>query len=282
VLDDGTGGTVRPRRHRRRRRLDVEQVVEGQFLPLQLAEVPDAPGFLGGVERRLLVGVLAIPEDHQALDRKVDPGGQPVFGRRQVPGDGGIVVRRVAEHLGRHLPAAFRRNAAGAEHLEHRVVVLGVDHGEDELEVLRRRPEHRGPAHVDVFDGVLEADVGIGDGRLERVQIHRHQVEPVDLQLRHGPRVGREIPAGQQAGMDSGVKGLHPAVENLRESGHLVHRRHRQPGFLEAGRRAAGGHQLPPQLHQAPGESDDTALVADGNQGARHGNSITAHSPHSR
>ena len=68
-------------------------------------------------------------------------------------------------------------------------VLVGVGHDGDVLVVLGRRPDQAGAADVDVLDRLLERDAGPGDRRLERVQVHDHQVDRLDalsLERRRG------------------------------------------------------------------------------------------------
>ena len=84
--------------------VDVEQVVERELLALALGQVPHAARLLGDVERGALARVLAVAERLDPLHRDDRcRRGSPSSLRRQVAGDGRVVVGGVGEHLGREL-----------------------------------------------------------------------------------------------------------------------------------------------------------------------------------
>jgi hypothetical protein len=115
VLDYGAGRAIDPAVDRQGRRLDIQQVVERQLLPLELAEITNPPGLLGGVERRLLVRILPVPERHHPRQREVEPGRHVLVGRRLVGRDRGVVFGHVAEDLGGEAAAGRgRRSRSGA------------------------------------------------------------------------------------------------------------------------------------------------------------------------
>ena len=176
----------------------------------------------------------------------------------------------MGEDLGRERPARLLGHAALAQHLQYPGVVQRVHHRDHVLVVLTGGPEHGGPAHVDVLDGVLEGDVRIGDGGLKGIEIDRHQPERDDPVLRHDGAVLRQIGPAQEPPVDQGVEGLHPAVQDLGEAGDLVHIGDSHPGLPQRPRGAAGGDDLPAKLHQRPGELHDAPLVTHGNQRAFH------------
>src|SRR5690606_30432185 len=59
-------------------------------------------------------------------------------------------------------------------------------------------------------------------------------------------------------------------VHDLRETGDVADVLHVEPCLTKRSCGAAGGHQLPPHLGQAPGEGDETGLVGYGKKCAWH------------
>ena len=61
------------------------------------------------------------------------------------------------------------------------VLRCGGDHRDTRV-VLRGGTHHRGPADVDLFNAFVDPGTGC-DGGLERVEVHRHQVEGSDIEF---------------------------------------------------------------------------------------------------
>src|SRR5438093_2806592 len=65
-----------------------------------------------------------------------------------------------------------------------------------------------------------------------------------------------------------GVQRLHAAVHHLGETRHLLDRNHGDPALPEGLGGATGGHDLPAERDQLPGELHDAALVRHRQQGS--------------
>ncbi len=70
----------------------------------------------------------------------------------------------------------------------------------------------------------------------------------------------------QDAAMDRGLQGLHPAVHDLGEARVVAHLDHLQPGIAQRLGRAAGRQDLDPVRGQRLAELDQALLVGDGDQ----------------
>ena len=93
--------------------------------------------------------------------------------------------------------------------------------------ILGRTPQHGGPANVDVLDGVMQMDPGLGHCRLEGVEIHHHQIDGQDAVLAHRGLMHRIAAQVQQPAVNPRVQRLHPTIEHLREAGVLGNVAHR-------------------------------------------------------
>ena len=62
-------------------------------------------------------------------------------------------------------------------------------------------------ADIDILDAGLVTGAG-GDGRLERIQVDRHQIDGRDAVGGHGVPVGGQVAARQDAAMDCWMQGL--------------------------------------------------------------------------
>ena len=177
MLDDDAGRRVELA-HALERRIAVGDVVEGQLLALDLLSLRHrgADGAGIGVERRLLMRVLAIAQIKLLAEREIQIVGES---RRraadragEVRGHHGVVLRGMRERLGREfLP---HRNAGralrGRQIVEQRAVIAGIDDHGDVGVVLGRRPHHGRTADVDVLDGVV---VGCSPGARRSPQTDR-------------------------------------------------------------------------------------------------------------
>ena len=84
-----------------------------------------------------------------------------------------------------------------AQLLQDRVVGLRLDDDRGEVEVLRRRADHRRAADVDVLDHLFLVDAAAGGGLLERVEVHAHEVDELDLVLLRRDHVRRVVAAAR-------------------------------------------------------------------------------------
>ena len=161
---------------------------------------------------------------------------------------------------------------------EHARVVLRIDDHRHVGMVLRRGADHRRPADVDVLDAILVARA-LGDGRLERIEIHHQQIDRLDAVLRH--RAGMFLVAAhrQQAAMHLRMQGLDPAVHHFGKAGELRDIQNLEAGVLERLGGAAGRNQLDAVTGKRPGEFDQPALVGHRQQGAFDPARLAAHMP---
>ncbi len=191
----------------------------------------------------------------------IDPAAQPV-------GDGGVVGRGALVNLEGQAEVGFARHVAGVGvHLvEDHGVVSRVDHHGHRLVVLGRAAQHGRPADIDIFDGILEGAVGVGDRRLEGVEVDHHHVDRRDAVLRHLGDMGRIVAQAEQAAVDLRVQGLDPAVEHFRIAGVLGDIFHLEPGLAHHAGGAAGGEDFDAEVAQVLGEIDDAGFVGDTDQ----------------
>ena len=283
VLDDDGGG-LGELEEQAERPGEVQEVVVRELRPVKLTERAEAAGPERGAQRavegRSLMGILAVAERGHALRVQVDHRGKAegVAGGRNRRGRGGpepggdrrVVLGRPPERLQRQPPACVHRHRAARplQLLQDRRVLGRIDQHHDPLVVLRSRADHRRTAHVDLLDGVLEADSGLRGGRLERVEVHGHQIDRGDAVAREGLPVRREVTAGQDAPVDRRVECLHPPVEHLGEPRHVRDLADGQARCREGPGRAPGGQQLDAQIGQAAGQLHQPGLVGDGQERA--------------
>jgi hypothetical protein len=145
--------------------------------------------------------------------------------------------------------------------------------------VLRRGPDHRRPADVDLLDD----GVGLGPrphGLDEGIEVHDDEVEGLDLELRQLVDVLLAAAIGQDARVHLRVQGLDPTVEGLLEAGHLGHLGDGHTGRGDALRRRTGGHDGHARAVQALRELLQTGLVEHRDQGSADGDTVEVGQAH--
>ena len=253
--------------HAFERGIAVRNVVVGQLLALQLPGLRHrgADRARIGVERRLLVRVLAISKIEALGKREIQiVGERRRFGADragEICGDHGIVLRSVGERLGRELLTHADVGGAliGRELIEERAIIRGIDHDRDRGVILGRRPDHGGAADVDVLDSLVISTIGAGHGRSEGVEIHRQQIDGLDVVLAHDFLVHAAAP--EKTAVNFRVQRLDAAAHDFRKAGVLR-------DFLdwntvanqEVGG-ATGGQKLDAPLSQLARKLDDPGLV---------------------
>ncbi len=280
VLDDDARralGRVE-RFHALPRRIGIGDVVVRQLLALQLRVVGQRAvhGLQVAVEGGGLVRVLAVAHLLHLLEGQVQRLRILAAGAvrlvlsqaGQVVGDGAVVLRGVREHfLGQHEVGVVADRVAVGLHLgQHGGVVGRIDDHRHVAVVLGGRAQHGRAADVDVLDGIGQRAFILGDGLLERIQVHHQQVDGRDAVLGQRRHVFGQVAAGQDAAVHLRVQGLDAAVEHFREAGVVGHFRHGQAGLGEQLGGAAGGEELDARAVQRTGKVDDAGLVGNGKQ----------------
>ena len=161
-----------------------------------------------------------------------------------------------------------RRAAARPELLEHRLVVRRPADRDHRREALRRGAQERGAADVDHLDDVALVQLRAVDRELERIEVHAHEIEEIDVVLGESREILLELTPGENPGVHVRVQRLHAPAEHLGEAGDVLDRRHREPCLLESRRSAAARHELEPEVSEPASELDDAGLVVDGDQRA--------------
>ena len=177
-------------------------------------------------------------------------------------GNRGVIGGGAGIDLRGQLAAQFQRRVArGLHERGDFLVVLRVHDDGDVVVVLGGAAEHGGAADVDVLDGVVERDVGLRDGGLERVKVHHHEVNRRDAVLLHSGLVLSVAADVEQAAVDLRVQRLHAAIEHLGEAGVLGNVLHHESGVAERFGRAAGGNEFHARSGERLGEGDEAGLV---------------------
>ena len=250
------------------RGVEVEHVVERQLAAAELAHHREHVHARAGlrVVGGALVRVLAVGEVGDLLVGAHDHGREVVEQLGEPARDRGVVAGGGGERLDREALARGEREVAVGfrQLLQDRVVGLRLDHHRGEVEVLRRRADHRRAADVDVLDHLFVVHAAAGGGLLERVEVHAHEVDELDLVLLRRDHVRRVVAAREQAGVELRVQRLDAPAHDLREAREVVDRADLEPGRLERLGGAAGGDQLDAELGEALGEVDDPRLVRHG------------------
>ena len=143
-------------------RVQIHQVVVGKLLALQLLGARDS-ALPAGIERGLLMRILAVAQVERARRANVEKGGQAgfVFGahaaRRALMARSYAAVSAKAFLASRHSVGSERLAFAFVQLFENRGIIVGRNHHRDVLIVLRRRANHGGTADIDVLDQLRQA-----------------------------------------------------------------------------------------------------------------------------
>ena len=220
--------------------------------------------------------VLAVGEVEELLVGEHPPLRERLVAQAEPARDRSVVTGDVGERLVREpVPCLLGDRAAARLELgQDRVVALRAHHHRDRVMVLRRRADHRRAADVDVLDGLRLGDIGSRDRRLERVEVHAHEVDrldPLGLERRHVLRV---VALREQRRVEPRVEGLDATAEDLLLARELGDVGDPQPGVADRRGGATGRQQLDPHLAQPPREIDHAGLVRDRDQRPANPNRI--------
>ena len=99
--------------------------------------------------------------------------------------------------------------------------------------VLRRRPDHRGSADVDLLDCLGPCDARARHRLLEGIEARNHEVDGRDTVLGQGRQVLGHVPPGQDAPVDLRVERLDAPVEHLGKAGDFRDLDHGESGLAK-------------------------------------------------
>ena len=212
--------------------------------------------------------VLAVAQRLHALGRDGEPLrkrlafllGEPARDRRVIRGGPRIGLGRKLAAQGQRRGALVRPQLG-----DHRGVVGRIDNDGHEIMVLGRGADQRRPADVDVLDARREVRPARHRG-LEGIEVRHHEIDARDLVVDHRLLVSGVGAPRQDAAMDRGLQGLHPAVHDLGKARVIAHLDHLQPGIAQRLGRAAGRQDFNPVPGQRLAELNQALLVGDGDQ----------------
>ena len=119
----------------------------------------------------------------------------------------------------RQQPTLCECETAVGDSGKHLVVFIRINHYCDVVVVLGRCAHHRGSTDIDLLNTLGRGGSrshGLGEG----VEVHHHQLERLDSQVRKDSFVFWILHVGQESGVDTWMQCLHPTVQAFRESCH--------------------------------------------------------------
>ena len=283
--DDRGGGPEEP--SEARGAVEIEEVVVGELLPAELLETGEADARAGrGVERRRLVRILAVAKREALLELEGETGGErsgiggagrggqgPGRGLGDEPGmpghpggDRRVIGGGPLEGPGREQAPFGDRRAAPGDHRGELGILIGPGDHRREGMVLGCRPNEARAADVDQLDGIGRPAVGLRDDRLEGIEIDDHRIDRPDAVAGHDVDVIGTVAAIEEPGEDVGMERLHPAVEDLGETGDCRDVGNLHAMCLKGPSRAAGADDLDPSRFQRGGELIEARLVVDAHE----------------
>ena len=143
--------------------------------------------------------------------------------------------------------------------------------------VLGGAAKHRRTADVDVFDGVVRSDVGLGDGGFKGVEVDADEVDGGDAVVGHRALVFRVVAQTEQPAVDERVERLDATVHHFGEAGDLVDRGDGDSRLFDRLGGAAGGDDGDAEAMEFLRERDEPVFIADGDQGTADGDELRRH-----
>ena len=120
-------------------------------------------------------------------------------------------------HIGIHASSRSRQR------LQKAVVLLRTGEHRDMGMIFGSGANHRGSANIDVLNGGVPAHIVGCDGFPERVKVHHHYIDGIDLLFEEIRLMGRISPSRQDPAMDSRVEGFNATAKNLWSTGVVCH-----------------------------------------------------------
>ena len=157
---------------------NVDDIVKAELFTLQLLKAIEETT----IERGLLVWILAVAQALHLRQLNVQFSWNTgniaeirlvnltfeIFRNRA------IVSRGALENLERQFAAQRSERSIIAHGSQHAIIVSGIDHDGNGCMILCCRTQHRRPTDINILDGKLEGDIGLGHGCFKRVQVHHH------------------------------------------------------------------------------------------------------------
>ena len=235
MLDNGDS-VFREVRHHPPGGIGIQNVSERHLQPVESFGVHDASCGQGrGVQRRLLVGVLSIPQVLNSIEsqRELVPGGLGLLAA-EVSGDGGVVKSDMLEGLASQLLALLQCDLnAIRQALANPLVVRRIDDHQNVLEVLGGAADHGRATYVDVLQRVVERHIGFADRLHEWVEIDGDDVDGSGLVIGKLGHVALVVSTGQNSSVDCGMECLDPPFQNFRRASQVRDLLNVQTSILE-------------------------------------------------
>ena len=254
--------------------VQVQQVVVGKLLAVELpgGDHAGAGGVGPGVEGRLLVRVLAVAQHRPCASSAmvIVPGKGPsaVCAGKEV-GDRPIVARpcgrRPRRPAGGAAPSVVQPWAAIWSRISEYCaasVAMVV-----KAWFLAAARTSVGPPMSICSIASSSVTPWPGDGGLEGIEVHHHQLEGEDAVLGQGLHVLGIVVAAEDAAVDLRMEGLQPAVHHFREAGVLGDVADGDALAFQVLAGAAGAVDFHAGGGQPAGETGQPQLVADADQG---------------
>ena len=132
--------------------------------------------------------------------------------------------------------------------------------------ILGRRAYHRGPADIDILDGVGLGDIGTAGHALEWIEVNDDQINCADAVLLQDRQMLLHIPSSQYAAVNLGMQRLDTAIEDLRETGDIGYGRGRGSGVADRLECSPGRDNLDTKFIQAFRQFNKAVFILDAYQ----------------
>ena len=135
--------------------------------------------------------------------------------------DHAIVLRCPDERLNREAFAKFQCRFALviAHRFEYCVVIGGIHDDRDRFVILRRAPDHRRAADIDVLNCFRQSYVRLRDRGFERIKIDDHQVDRIKAAFTRFCFVFRIAALVKKPAVHAGMQSFYTAIEHFGKCG---------------------------------------------------------------
>ena len=128
--------------------------------------------------------------------------------------------------------------------IQHHGVLAGVCDDCNVLPVFGCTSHHGRAANVDVFYGVFQTAVWIGNCSFKRIEVDHQDIDGADAVVFQSLHMRGNFATGEQARMHQRVQGFDTAIEHLWKARELCHLKNGQTLGTQQLRGTPGGNQL--------------------------------------
>ena len=137
----------------------------------------------------------------------------------KVLGNQRIIIGGIAEGLRRHAFPIRKVISSLLKTMENLFIISRIRYHQDVPKILCPGANHGGAADIDIFHLLFLTYPFLPKYLFKGIEVIYHKVNGVDSQFFHGFLMQCAFSSIQDSGMDAGMQGLHPPIQNFRKAG---------------------------------------------------------------